>query len=65
MGLPQVWGRVEFPDEYLGGKKRSILWSVVYYLLLVTGAVLWWKNLWVLSESETGLVARDAFGRRA
>ncbi|KAK4227726.1 putative protease [Podospora fimiseda] len=63
MGLPQVWGRVEFPDEYLGEKRRSILWTVGYYILLVTGAVLWYKNLWVLTESEYGLVRDDAWRR--
>ncbi|KAK3997252.1 putative protease [Cladorrhinum sp. PSN332] len=63
MGLPQVWGRVEFPDEYLGGQRRSILWSVGYYVLLISGAVLWYKNLWTLSASEHGLVRYDAWRR--
>lgn len=78
MGLPQVWGRVE-PVPVLaggdigefgaaaGGRKKdsrpSILWSVAYYLLLVVGAVLWWKNLWVLTESENALVESEAFSR--
>ncbi|KAK4137367.1 Abi-domain-containing protein [Trichocladium antarcticum] len=76
MGLPQVWGRVEpvpvlaggdIPDtEGRNGGKRalrgapSILWTVAYYVLLVSGAVLWWKNLWVLSESENALLATEA-----
>ncbi|KAK4169201.1 hypothetical protein QBC43DRAFT_58163, partial [Cladorrhinum sp. PSN259] len=63
MGLPQIWGRVEFPDEYLGDKRRSVGWTVGYYVLLLTGAVLWYKNLWLLSASEFGLVADDAWRR--
>ncbi|KAL2020266.1 hypothetical protein VTK56DRAFT_8590 [Thermocarpiscus australiensis] len=46
-----------------GGKRPSILWTVAYYLLLVTGAVLWWKNLWVLSESDNALLPGLAFSR--
>ncbi|KAK4177070.1 putative protease [Triangularia setosa] len=57
MGLPQIWGRVE--DEN-GEKKRNRLWTVGYYLLLITGAWTWYGNLWGLSESvETGLVGVD------
>ncbi|KXX75221.1 putative CAAX prenyl protease 2 [Madurella mycetomatis] len=65
MGLPQVWGRVE--PESLGGngsgggRRPSILWSVAYYVLLVAGAVLWWRNLWVLSESENALMPTSEF----
>jgi prenyl protein peptidase len=47
-----------------GQKKRaSILWSVAYYVLLVAGAVLWYRNLWVLSESRNALVPGSAFGK--
>ncbi|KAK0737065.1 hypothetical protein B0T21DRAFT_347471 [Apiosordaria backusii] len=57
MGLPQIWGRVE--DEH-GEKKQNRLWTVGYYTLLVTGAWVWYGNLWELSESaETGLVGVD------
>ncbi|KAK4242592.1 hypothetical protein C8A03DRAFT_29186 [Achaetomium macrosporum] len=46
------------------GKGRpSILWTVAYYVLLVAGAVLWWRNLWVLSESGNALVPSSAFSR--
>jgi len=34
----------------------GILWSIAYYVLLVGGAVGWWKCLWVLTESESSLV---------
>jgi len=33
----------------------SIIWTVAYYLLLVVGAVSWWKLLWALTESESAL----------
>ncbi|AEO69313.1 uncharacterized protein THITE_44263 [Thermothielavioides terrestris NRRL 8126] len=59
MGLPRVWGRVE-PKN---GRRPSILWTVAYYVLLVGGAVLWWRNLWVLSESENALVPTSAFSQ--
>lgn len=42
-------------------KRPSILWSVAYYVLLVSGAVLWWRNLWVLSESDNALVPSSAW----
>ncbi|TGJ87349.1 hypothetical protein E0Z10_g1372 [Xylaria hypoxylon] len=73
MGLPRLWGRVEPSsdtdddaednEDRDGGKsdlkksKASILWSVVYYVLLVGGAVGWWKNLGVLTVSSNALVA--------
>ncbi|KAI1304293.1 CaaX protease [Xylaria venustula] len=72
MGLPRLWGRVEpwsemdydVSDEVRdGGKagsrrsKPSILWTVVYYILLVGGAVGWWKNLGVLTTSTNALVS--------
>lgn len=65
MGLPQVWGRVE-PESLErngsgGGRRPSILWSAAYYMLLVAGAVLWWRNLWALSESENALVPTSEF----
>ncbi|KAL2133960.1 hypothetical protein VTI74DRAFT_1316 [Chaetomium olivicolor] len=78
MGLPQVWGRVEPPVPVLAGGdtngphtkqdggaggRPSILWTVAYYVLLVGGAVVWWRNLWALSESENGLVPSSAFSK--
>jgi prenyl protein peptidase len=41
--------------------RPSILWTVAYYVLLVGGAVMWYRNLWVLTESENGLVPSSAF----
>lgn len=73
MGFPRFWGRVE-PDpeidpeiDYRAAgdgsstaiKKPSILWTVVYYVLLVAGAVLWWRNLASLTESSNALVSID------
>ncbi|KAL8906740.1 MAG: hypothetical protein Q9171_006152 [Xanthocarpia ochracea] len=69
-GLPRLWGRVE-PMVAIGGPtvrgkedSRSELgkertghwsWSLVYYLLLVTGAVAFQQSLWTLTESPTAL----------
>ncbi|KAH6636607.1 hypothetical protein F5144DRAFT_628629 [Chaetomium tenue] len=44
-----------------GGGRPSIAWTVAYYVLLVGGAVMWYRNLWVLTESENGLVPSSAF----
>jgi prenyl protein peptidase len=46
-----------------GEKRASILWSAAYYVLLVAGAVMWYRNLWVLSESRNALVPSSAFGK--
>ncbi|KAH9210972.1 hypothetical protein DL95DRAFT_392919 [Leptodontidium sp. 2 PMI_412] len=35
--------------------KLSVVWTVAYYILLVVGAVSWWKYLWPLTESELAL----------
>ena len=37
--------------------ETSIPWTVVYYVLLVAGAVLFWTNLWALTQSRNALVA--------
>ncbi|KAI1074073.1 hypothetical protein F5B20DRAFT_564766 [Whalleya microplaca] len=55
MGLPRFWGRVE-PLPQGGNNRPSVLWTVVYYVLLVAGAVGWWRNLGVLTGSENALV---------
>jgi len=33
----------------------SVLWTIVYYVLLVAGAVGWQSMLWTLTESESSL----------
>ncbi|KAH7321538.1 CAAX protease self-immunity-domain-containing protein [Rhexocercosporidium sp. MPI-PUGE-AT-0058] len=35
--------------------KLSVVWTIAYYILLVVGAVSWWKYLWLLTESELAL----------
>lgn len=60
MGLPRFWGRVEPINETGEAKTRpSVLWSVVYYVLLVIGAYSWWKNLGSLTKSPNELVPVD------
>jgi prenyl protein peptidase len=71
MGLPRLWGMVR-PSSLAGGRiletgnletveKGALQWTIGYYVLLVVGAVLWWKNLWLLTEGENALVATEAF----
>ncbi|KAI2471701.1 hypothetical protein F4781DRAFT_386367 [Annulohypoxylon bovei var. microspora] len=60
MGLPRVWGRVlpEVVADARGNTSRpSVLWTVVYYVMLVAGAVGWYVNLGSLTESSNALVA--------
>ncbi|KAK1751649.1 hypothetical protein QBC47DRAFT_72933 [Echria macrotheca] len=59
MGLPKVWGRIERPSSPRA--ETSILWTVTYYTLLVAGAVAWYRNLWILTESGNSLVPSAAF----
>ncbi|KAK3692756.1 hypothetical protein B0T22DRAFT_24839 [Podospora appendiculata] len=63
MGLPRLWGRVRRPWEWEAapGQRSSLLWSVGYYVLLVVGAVSWYRNLWALTESGNALVSPEAF----
>lgn len=59
MGLPRVWGAVEGIDRARGGQAVALprAWSVAYYVLLVVGAVAWWRQLWSLTESGNALVS--------
>lgn len=38
------------------GSAAGLAWTVAYYLLLVAGAVAWYRELWALTESENALV---------
>ena len=71
MGFPRFWGRITSGDTVIGpdvgGGKRDengtvfnngrlgVMWTVVYYVLLVVGAVAWHKLLWPLTESVSPL----------
>ncbi|KAI0382653.1 hypothetical protein F5Y04DRAFT_252045 [Hypomontagnella monticulosa] len=59
LGLPRFWGRV-YPAIVIGPKgeawRPSIAWTVVYYVLLVAGAIGWYKNLGTLTDSSNALV---------
>ncbi|KAI1268626.1 CaaX protease [Xylariaceae sp. FL1019] len=71
MGLPRFWGRVrplsdydqwEYNEDRDGGKAKqrtepSIMWTIAYYVLLIAGAVGWWKNLGALTKSDYALVS--------
>lgn len=54
MGLPRVWGAVE--PYWLEGRPGSArAWTALYYVALVLGAVMWWRNLYSLTESSLAL----------
>ena len=36
--------------------RLGINWTVAYYVVLLAGAVTWWKSLWILTDSEGTLV---------
>ncbi|KAK0621302.1 hypothetical protein B0T17DRAFT_494880 [Bombardia bombarda] len=61
MGLPQLWGRVQPSSSSSSSSKAALLWTVSYYVLLVAGAVAWYRNLWTLTETEGVLVPESAF----
>lgn len=59
MGLPRVYGAVMGRGGQSGEESVPVArrWSVAYYVLLVVGAVGWYKELWALTESGNALVA--------
>lgn len=61
MGLPRLWGRVTpiRADGQEGPGSRGF--TVLYYLILVAGAVVWWKHLWTWTEGSNPLVPTSAF----
>jgi prenyl protein peptidase len=67
MGLPRVWGKVRrigIEDARKGeADKGWMIWTVAYYVLLVGGAVAFWKHLWAFTESKNALVPGSVFGR--
>ncbi|KAF3770299.1 Abi-domain-containing protein, partial [Cryphonectria parasitica EP155] len=61
MGLPRVWGRVTARAEDGPSSSGEVVetgrsWTVIYYVLLVAGAVAWYNSLWTLTESANALV---------
>ncbi|KAI1375752.1 hypothetical protein F4677DRAFT_445916 [Hypoxylon crocopeplum] len=61
MGLPRVWGRVYPASSAVASGDESfqpsVAWTVAYYVLLVAGAVGWYKNLGALTESSNALMS--------
>jgi prenyl protein peptidase len=47
--------RIENHGPSRSNEQLSIIWTVLYYVLLVVGAVSWWNSLWTLTESESAL----------
>jgi prenyl protein peptidase len=56
MGFPRFWGRVDVDYGESKTDPPSIMWSVVYYVLLFVGAFFWWKSLGSLTKSSNELV---------
>jgi len=54
MGLPRVWGSVQ--PYWLNPNQSASKWTLLYYVLLVAGAVAWWQQLWALTESNNSPV---------
>ncbi len=42
------------PGNARSGNRR-LIWTIAYYGLLIVGATLWWKFLWLLTESDSSL----------
>jgi prenyl protein peptidase len=40
----------------VAGGRLGIVWTVAYYVILVAGAVGFWKELWTLTESSSALI---------
>lgn len=59
MGLPRFWGMVQ-PRNWDGSdtqdRNTTLMWTALYYVLLVSGAVSWWNNLWPLTRSPQALL---------
>ncbi|CAK7207822.1 CAAX prenyl protease [Sporothrix eucalyptigena] len=70
MGLPRFYGRVQRnPDAgeekpanssssvQPSAAQGNLLWTIAYYILLVAGAVYWYRHLWTQTESAHALVS--------
>ena len=47
--------RVEDKTPKASNGELGVVWTIAYYVLLVIGAVGWYKYLWSLTESESAL----------
>ncbi|EJT81778.1 CaaX protease [Gaeumannomyces tritici R3-111a-1] len=59
LGLPRFWGRVRVvtADDPDGERSASPLWTVAYYVLLLAGATLFYRNFWTLTQSQMELIS--------
>ena len=51
-----VRGKEDSDGRYQGARTVGLAWTVAYYIILIAGAVAWWKALWILSESKQDLM---------
>ncbi|KAF5000410.1 hypothetical protein FGRMN_1740 [Fusarium graminum] len=58
MGLPRLWGQLDpywLPEGDPSVTSSRKVWTGVYYVLLVSGLVAWWQNLYSLTETSMSL----------
>lgn len=58
MGGPEVRGKDDDGNQKNNHDVRGlgIGWTLGYYIILIGGALAWWKCLWWLTESEGALM---------
>lgn len=49
-------GREDHDRKQKDATRLPFGWTLAYYLVLFSGAVAWWRNLWLLTESERELM---------
>ena len=59
MGLPRLWGHVQPYWSHPG--TPSWKWTSLYYVLLVSGSVAWWSQLWPLTASDNALASWEEY----
>jgi len=47
--------RSEDKGPQIASGQPSLLWTIAYYILLIVGAMSWWRLLWPLTQSESAL----------
>ena len=51
----------EDEDRGVGGDGQlGVQWTVAYYIALTVGAVMWWKCLWLMTDSRGELVKTES-----
>ncbi|KAM3523460.1 hypothetical protein NHJ13051_005063 [Beauveria bassiana] len=57
LGLPRVWGYMEPYWLPVNTSKGTLLkWTIPYYVFLIGGLICWWQNMYLLTDSQFGLL---------